>query len=152
MATLSREWLSEQIVVGVGDAVIFADNDGLIRLWNDGAALMFGYSADEALGNSLDLIIPEKLRGRHWDGFRGSMASGTTRYAHGELLAVPAIKKSGERLSVEFSIAMVRDGDKVLGVGAIMRDVTARWTQERELRSRLAHLEATVSPEHPEAE
>ena len=152
MTTQTKGWLSEQIVSGVGDAVIFADRDGVIRLWNDGARLMFGYTADEAIGSTLDLIIPEKLKGRHWEGFRGSMASGTTRYAHGELLAVPAVTKSGDRLSVEFSIALVREGDAVAGVGAIMRDVTARWQQERELRARLAQAEATISPEHPAAE
>src|SRR6185312_3154322 len=126
MATLSEASLSEAIVAGVGDAVIFADKDGLIRLWNGGAELMFGYTAEEALGK--------------------------TRYAHGELLAVPAVNKAGERLSVEFSIAIVREGDAVLGIGAIMRDVTARWTQERDLRARLKQLEATVLPEHPQAE
>jgi PAS domain S-box-containing protein len=152
MTTLSEANLSEAIVAGVGDAVIFADKDGLIRLWNGGAELMFGYTAKEALGKSLDLIIPEKLRQRHWDGYRGSMATGKTRYAHGELLAVPAVNKAGDRLSVEFSIAIVHEGDTVLGIGAIMRDVTVRWTQERDLRARLKQLEATVLPEHPQAE
>lgn len=134
--------LAAEIVQGVGDAVIFADREGAIQLWNPGAEAMFGYTAAEALGQSLDLIVPEKLRDRHWQGFHGSMATGQTRYGRGKLLAVPAVRKDGARLSVEFSIALVHGHDGALiGIGAIMRDVTVRWQQERELRARLASLE-----------
>jgi PAS domain S-box-containing protein len=119
------------------------------RLWNGGAERLFGFSAAEAVGQTLDLIIPEKLRGRHWDGFHHSMETGQTRYANGELLAVPAVNKAGDRLSIEFSIALVSRDGQLAGVGAIMRDVTVRWQQERDLRARLAKAEALVMPEHP---
>lgn len=145
MSSVPHEWLCTQIVDGTGDAVIFADRDGIIRLWNSGAERIFGYTAAEAIGASLDIIIPENLRGRHWDGYHRSMATGHTRYGAGDMLAVPALHKDGHRLSIEFSIAMVRQGDEVVGVGAIMRDVTMRWHQERELRARLAKLEAVAS-------
>jgi len=145
MEPAAHEWLCTHIIDGTGDAVIFADRDGIIRLWNGGAERIFGYTAAEAIGASLDLIIPENLRQRHWDGYHRAMATGHTRYGAGDMLAVPALHKDGHRLSIEFSIAMVRQGDEVIGVGAIMRDVTARWHQERELRARLAKLEAAVS-------
>jgi PAS domain S-box-containing protein len=145
MSSVPHEWLCTQIVDGTGDAVIFADRDGIIRLWNSGAERIFGYTAAEAIGASLDIIIPENLRRRHWDGYHRSMATGHTRYGAGDMLAVPALHKDGHRLSIEFSIAMVRQGDEVVGVGAIMRDVTMRWHQERELRARLAKLEAATS-------
>jgi PAS domain S-box-containing protein len=102
---------------------------------------IFGYSAEEAMGQSLDLIIPEKLRTRHWEGYHKVMASGSTRYSR-ELLAVPAIRKDGTRISIEFSILLVRSSvGEVLGSSAIVRDVTARWQKERELKDRLAALE-----------
>ena len=149
MSEMPVDWLSQQIIENVGDAVIFADREGIVRLWNAGAERMFGYSADEAIGQTLDLIIPEKLRARHWDGFHHSMETGQTRYANGELLAVPAVNKAGERMSIEFSISLVTRGGELAGVGAILRDVTVRWTQERDLRARLAKAEALVMPEHP---
>jgi PAS domain S-box-containing protein len=126
------------------DAIIFADRDGIIRLWNSGAEVMFGYKADEVLGQSLDLIIPDKLRGRHWDGYREVMATGVTRYGR-ELLAVPGIRKDGTRISLEFSIALLRGATGDLqGAVAVLRDVTARWQQEKALKERLAALEARV--------
>ncbi|MBI4380747.1 MAG: PAS domain S-box protein [candidate division NC10 bacterium] len=144
METYTPEWLCRQIVEGTQDAIIFADRDGIIRLWNSGAEVMFGYKADEVLGQSLDLIIPDKLRGRHWDGYREVMATGVTRYGR-ELLAVPGIRKDGSRISLEFSIALVRDATGDLhGAVAILRDVTARWQQEKALKERLAVLEARV--------
>jgi PAS domain S-box-containing protein len=103
---------------------------------------MFGYSAAEALGQSLDLIIPERFRARHWDGYRQVMATGVTSYGE-RLLAVPAMRKDGQRISIEFSIALMKDGrGGVAGAVAIVRDVTARWQAERDLRKRLATLEA----------
>jgi PAS domain S-box-containing protein len=100
------------------------------------------YRADEALGRTLDLIIPERLRERHWSGYRESMATGTTRYGRG-VLAVPAVRKDGTSISVEFTIALLHDADgTLLGPAAIIRDVTARWEEERALKKRLAALEA----------
>ncbi|MEI6702554.1 MAG: PAS domain S-box protein [Deltaproteobacteria bacterium] len=134
-------WLSEQIVRENSDAIMFADHDGLIRLWNKGAEVMFGYSATEAAGKSLDLIIPENLRGRHWEGYHKVMASGETRYGT-ELLSAPGIRKDGTRLSLEFSMVIVRGDDgAVLGTGAIIRDITARWQKEKALKERLKVLE-----------
>ena len=144
METYTHEWLCRQIVEGTQDAIIFADRDGVIRLWNSGAEAMFGYKADEVLGQSLDLIIPDKLRGRHWDGYREVMATGVTRYGR-ELLAVPGIRKDGTRISLEFSIALLRGATGDLqGAVAVLRDVTARWRQEKALKERLAALEARV--------
>jgi PAS domain S-box-containing protein len=141
-----RTWLCQRIVEDASDAVIYADRDGVIRLWNAGAQAVFGYQPEEALGQTLDLIIPERLRERHWEGFHGAMATGTTRSGR-DLLAVPAVGKDGGRISVEFSIVMLRDAaGEPLGVAAILRDVTKRWQEQRQLRQRLAALEATTGP------
>jgi PAS domain S-box-containing protein len=133
--------LFRQIVEEIPEAVIFADRQGMVRLWNRAAETMFGYSADEALGQSLDLIVPERFRARHWEGYRHVMATGVTSYGQ-RLLAVPAMRKDGQRISIEFSIALLKDErGEVTGAAAVVRDVTARWQSERELRRRLAALE-----------
>jgi PAS domain S-box-containing protein len=133
--------LFRRIVEEMPEAVIFADQQGVVRLWNRAAETMFGYSADEALGQSLDLIVPERFRARHWEGYRHVMATGVTSYGQ-RLLAVPAMRKDGERISIEFSIALLKDErGEVTGAAAVVRDVTARWQAERELRRRLAALE-----------
>jgi PAS domain S-box-containing protein len=131
------------------DAVIVADAAGAIRYWNAASARMFGYSNEQALGSSLDLIIPENLRDRHWEGYRRVMATGQTAYA-GRMLAVPALRADGSRISVEFTVTLLHDpSGAVSGIGAILRDVTARWEQQRalqrelqDLRRRLAELES----------
>jgi PAS domain S-box-containing protein len=141
MRDYTDEWLCREIVYGTQDAIIFSDWDGLIVVWNAGAEHIFGYSAQEALGQSLDLIIPEKLRARHWDGYRQVMDCGSTRYGQ-ELLAVPATRKDGARISIEFSILLLRSSTgAVLGAAAIIRDVTARWQREKELKERLTTME-----------
>ena len=145
MATYTDEWLCQRIVEDAPDAIIYADGGGTIRLWNAAAEAMFGYRAEEAVGQSLDLIIPEKLRGRHWEGYRDVMATGVTRYGR-ELLKVPALRKDGSRISLEFSILLLRDAaGAILGAAAILRDVTERWQQERALKERLAALEGKAS-------
>ena len=137
-----KNTLCRQIVETVGDAVIFADRDGIIRLWNRAAEGIFGYTEEEAIGQSLDLIIPERQREVHWKGYGKVMLDGVTKYGS-EPLAVPAVTKDGERISIEFTINLLRDGDgKVLGPVAVVRDVTARWIREKEMRLRLAFLEA----------
>ncbi len=125
----------QQIFEGTGDAIIAADANGLITLWNGGAAAMFGFSAEEAVGQSLDIIIPEKQRARHWEGYDRVIQTGVTKYST-SLLAVPAMRKDGARISVEFTIVMLRDtASAVVGFAAVMRDVTARWEEMRRLRA-----------------
>lgn len=141
MGESERERLCREIVDGIPDAVVFADREGIIRLWNGGAERLFGYAAGEALGRSLDIIIPEPMRKRHWDGYLSVIESGVTRYGT-ELLAVPGIRKDGTRVSLEFSVALLRNGASVDGVAAVMRDVTARWLKDKETRERLRELEA----------
>jgi len=141
---LSEEWLCTRIVADAGDAVMFSDHEGIIRLWNSGAERMFGFSAAEALGRSLDIIIPENLRQRHWDGYFRVMGSGTSRYST-DMLATPALRKDGSRISTEFSMVLVHDDNgKMTGVAAIIRDVTARWQREREQKERIRELEARL--------
>ena len=142
METLTdQEWIYRQIVDFAQDGILFTDRDGIIRLWNLGAETIFGYTAQEALGQNLDLIVPEKLRERHWEGYQRVMDTGKTRYGN-ELLKVPALRKDGKRLSVEFTIILVRNRqNEILGSAAIMRDVTENWQQEKELKERLKFLE-----------
>jgi PAS domain S-box-containing protein len=140
--TLSVEDLCRRIVEEAGDAVIYADREGAIRLWNRGAQRLFGHAPREALGRSLDLIIPEQLRARHWEGYRQVMATGKTRYGDA-LLAVPALHKDGRRLSIEFTVVPVHAADGTMaGIAAVIRDVTERREQEQALRKRLTELEA----------
>jgi PAS domain S-box-containing protein len=141
METGSLEGLYQQIIEGAQDAIIFADKEGIIRLWNSGAEAIFGYSKEEAIGETLDLIVPEKLREKHWEGYRKVMDTGVTKYGS-DILAVPALKKDDSRLSVEFTIVLLKnDSGKPIGTAAIMRDVTERWQKEKELKKRLAELE-----------
>ena len=129
------------LVADADDAMIVADSSGVMRYWNRAAEAMFGYSRQDAVGASLDLIIPEQLRERHWDGFQRVMATGETEYA-GRMLAVPAIRSDGARISVEFTVTLLRDAaGRLWGIGAIMRDVTARWEEQRALDRRLRELE-----------
>ncbi len=143
---MEGETLYRQIVEGSPDAVILGDADGVIRLWNAGAEAIFGFAASEAIGQSMDLIIPERLRGRHWDGYRKTMATGQSRYGKGDLLAVPAVTKDGRTISIEFTIQMLRKPDgAILGPVAVIRDVTKRFQREKELGRRLKELEAKVA-------
>ncbi len=142
--THTHEWLCQRIVEDSQVAIIFAGRDGIIRLWNSGAEAIFGYSAEEALGQTLDLIVPERQRSRHWEGYDRVMATGVTKYGK-ELLAVPATTKDGRRISIEFSVVILRaEAGELLGVAAIMQDVTARWLAQKELKERLAALEAKL--------
>ncbi|MCA9143866.1 MAG: PAS domain S-box protein [Planctomycetaceae bacterium] len=120
-----------------GDAIIAANQDGVIVFWNPAAEAMFGFTAQDAVGNSLDLIIPERLRRRHWDAFRRTMSTGKTKYGK-EVLRVPAIHKDGHKLSIAFTIAILRSPNNgIESIVAIVRDETERWDEERELRRRL---------------
>jgi PAS domain S-box-containing protein len=134
----------EQLVTAIGDAVIISDADGNITLWNPAAERMFGFTQSEALGQSLDLIIPERLRGRHWEGYQKSMATGQTRYDN-DVLRVPAVDKAGRSLSIAFTVALLYSPERELtGIVAVIRDETSRFQEERNLRKRLAELEARV--------
>jgi len=135
-----------RIVENASDAVVVADKEGVIRLWNPRAEEIFGYSAEEAVGRTLDLIVPERQRERHWAGYHGVMASGVSRYGKGELLAVPATRRDGKRVSLEFTITLIRDeAGALIGPAAIIRDVSERWQRDRELMERLTTLEAQVA-------
>jgi len=136
------ESLLVQTVEQSQDAILIADRQGTIIFWNAGAERMLGYSAAEAIGRSLDLFIPEKLRGRHWEGYHRVMASGETKYKTG-LLSSPAIRRDGSQVSLEFSMVLLHDQENaMLGCASIMRDVTERWQKEKELKQRLAACEA----------
>ncbi len=139
------EKLATRIVEGAADAILFTDREGILRLWNAGAERIFGWTAAEAIGQSMDLIIPERLRPRHWANWDRVMETGVTRYAT-ETLAVPALRKDGAPLSIEFTIQLVRDdAGKILGPVAIVRDVTERFRREKELRLRVKELEAKAT-------
>jgi PAS domain S-box-containing protein len=132
----------EKLVAAAGDAVVAADPKGRITLWNAAAQRIFGFTPAEALGQSLDLIIPERLRDRHWQGYDKVMHSGETRYG-AEVLRVPALHKDGRPLSIAFTVTLLkRDDGTVESIVAILRDDTARWNEERNLKKRLAELEA----------
>jgi PAS domain S-box-containing protein len=137
--------LEEILVERTDHAVVVADADGVIRFWNPAAEAMFGHTRAQALGQSLDLIIPENLRDRHWDGYRRVTATGETDYA-GRTLAVPALRADGTRISVEFTVTLLTGDDgAVAGIAAILRDVTRQWEEQRALRRRLAELERALS-------
>ena len=131
--------LIDALLTTASDAVIATDHAGNISFWNPGAIRIFGFTADEAVGRSLDLIIPDNLRARHWAGYRRVMQTGESHYGHGDLLSVPALTKSGQRISVEFTIAMLKDAQgQPTGTVAILRDVTRRFEETRALKRQLA--------------
>ena len=131
--------LSAALLVSNADAIIAADAQGVIRFWNPGAERVFGFTAADAVGQSLDLIIPERLRDRHWRGYHEVMRTGQSRYGDGDILAVPGVRKDGTRISLEFTIVPLRDGSgRLTGMAAILRDVTTRFNELQTLRKKLA--------------
>src|ERR1039457_4277622 len=137
--------LLKQLVNDAPDAILISDQKGIIRFWNSGAEQMFGHTAAEAVGQSLDLIIPENLRSRHWEGYWRVMASGETKYKTG-LLSSPGIRKDRSRASLEFSMGLLRDEEgQMQGCGSVMRDVTERWKKEKELKKRLNVCESKTT-------
>lgn len=142
MSTLPED-LPKRILDGSPDAILISDRSGVVRYWNAGAERIFGFSATEALGRSMELIIPERLRARHWDGWEKVMETGVTRYGDGQLLSVPALHRDGRQLSIEFSIQILKDAhSSVEWVVAVIRDGTERFNKEKALRARLKELEA----------
>ena len=132
--------VAEAILSTRSDAIVAADRDGIIGFWNPGAVRLFGYSHDEAMSRSLDLIIPERLRQRHWDGYRRVIETGKSRYGQGDVLSVPAVRKDGATISVEFTIMPLQSSGQMIGMVAIMRDVTRRFDEMRALKRKLAEL------------
>jgi PAS domain S-box-containing protein len=131
--------LARSLISTRSDAIIAADRDGVIRFWNPGAERIFGYVENDAVGRSLNLIIPERLQQRHWDGYRNTMESGKSRYGEGDLLSVPALHKNGSTISVEFTVIPLTDeSGKMIGMAAIIRDVTKRFEEMRALKRKLA--------------
>jgi len=142
---MSNEIDYKQLVGVVGDAVVVCNAAGDIIEWNPAAERMFGFAPDEALGKSLDLIIPERQRQRHWDGYHKTMATGQTRYGH-DVLRVPALHKDGRPLSIAFTVALLAAPDGGgSAIVAVIRDETVRWGEERSLRARVKELEAQAA-------
>lgn len=137
--TAATERFAVTLLTSMPDAVIYADAEGRIRFWNQAAERIFGFGEAEAVGQSLDIIVPENLRRRHWDGYEKTMRTGETRYGAGVLLAVPAIRKDGSRISIEFTIVPFQDeSGRMLGIAAVIRDVTKRFDEMKALRKRAA--------------
>jgi PAS domain S-box-containing protein len=139
MAMSIADALARAVLSTKSDALIAADKKGVIQFWNPGATRIFGFSEAEALGQSLDIIIPERLRQRHWDGYDRTMQIGKSRYGESDLLAVPAVRKDGTALSIEFTIMMLRDASgEIIGIAALLRDITKRFEELRALKRQLA--------------
>ncbi|WP_347710390.1 PAS domain S-box protein [Ancylobacter sp. WKF20] len=140
-AGFTRETIGATLIDSAADAIIASDRAGDIVLWNAGAARIFGFTEAEALGQSLDIIIPEPFRARHWEGYHETVASGESRYGAGDMLAVPGLHKDGRRLSLEFTIALMKQEGRVTGMVASLRDVTARFEETKALKKKLAAAE-----------
>jgi PAS domain S-box-containing protein len=137
----------KQLVEAVGDAVVASDASGAIILWNPAAQRMFGFTEKEALGQSLDIIIPQRQQQRHWDGYQKTMATGQTKYGN-DVLRVPAVHKDGHGLSIAFTVALLYTPDKkVSAIVAVIRDETTRFAEDRNLRKRLMELESQLAPQ-----
>jgi PAS domain S-box-containing protein len=134
------------LVRELADAVIVCDRDGSIVFWNPAAQRVFGWSAAEVLGSPLDVIIPERFRQRHWDGYRKVMEEGSTRHA-GWLLEVPALHRDGTTISIVFTVSLLRhpEGGDVAGIAAVIRDDTTRRKEMTDLREALAAALRTAS-------
>jgi PAS domain S-box-containing protein len=131
--------VADAILATAADAVVATDREGIIRVWNPGAERIFSHRADEALGQSLDLIIPERLRARHWEGFRHVMATCKSHYGEGALLSVPGLRQDGQRISLEFTVVPLRDAEgQMQGIAAVMRDVSGQFEEMRSLKQKLA--------------
>jgi PAS domain S-box-containing protein len=135
----------KQLVEAVGDAIVASDASGAIVLWNPAAPRMFGFTEREALGQSLDIIIPQRQQQRHWDGYHKTMATGQTRYGN-DVLRVPAVHKDGHGLSIAFTVALLHTPDnKVSAIVAVIRDETSRFAEERSLKKRVTELEIQLA-------
>jgi len=126
------------------DAVIFAGTDGMIAFWNEAATRVFGHSIEAAMGQSLDIIIPEVYRDRHWTGYDRALADRETKYK-GEVLPTKAMRADGAEIYVELGFAMVKNPDgSMAGAMAVARDITERFNRDRDMRRKLRELEAAA--------
>lgn len=139
-----------RLVRDLADAVVICDPDGVLRFWNTAATHLFGWTADEAVGASLDLIIPERLRDRHWAGYRRVMATGHTDYG-GRLLEVPALHRDGHTISIAFTVSLLRPSptEAITAIAAVIRDDSERW-QERQRDRRLLESAASAVRSRPQ--
>jgi PAS domain S-box-containing protein len=136
-----------RILDGSPDAILVCDPAGTVGYWNAAAERVFGFRAADVLGGSMDIIIPERLRARHWAAWEATMRTGVTRYGAGQLLAVPAVRNDGEQISIEFSIQLIKGSDdRIAWVVAVIRDVTERYGREKALRAQLKVLAAKAVP------
>ena len=139
---ISRAAISDALLDSAADAVVVSDAEGAIVLWNPGAERIFGFTEEEALGRALDIIIPEPFRARHWEGYRETVASGQSRYGAGDMLAVPGLTRDGRRISLEFTIALIKDpAGTVTGMAAVLRDITPRFEEMKALKKKVAELQ-----------
>jgi PAS domain S-box-containing protein len=142
---MSRNVDAAALIAAIGDALVVCDTAGAIVEWNGAAERIFGFPRDEAIGRSLDMIIPERLRGRHWDGYHETMRTGVTRYG-ADVLRVPAVGRDGRTLSIAFTVALLPGPDGAPAfIASVIRDETARFAKEREMQKRIAELEARLS-------
>lgn len=133
-----RGCIADAILNAAADAVVVCDRDGIICCWNPGAVRIFGFTVADAIGSSLDIIIPERLQGRHWDGFHTMISSGKSRYPEGHLLSAPGRRKNGSQVSIEFTVVTLKDANgAVSNIVALMRDVTARFEEMKALRKQV---------------
>ena len=141
--------LEEILIKQSPDAVIFADPEGIIREWNPAAERIFGHPSGEAVGQNLDLIVPERFREAHWTGYERALAAGETKYS-GQALPTRSVRKDGSTVYVELTFAIIHDPQgKVIGALAHARDITERWAKEREQRQHLQELEGRLRDMSP---
>ena len=135
----------QALVTTVGDGVMASDASGAITLWNPACERLFGYTEADALGKSLDLIIPQRQQKPHWDGYHKTMETGITKYGN-DVLRVPAVHKDGHTLSIAFTVSMLHTADgKVSTIVAVIRDESVKFAEERQLRKRVMELEAQLA-------
>jgi PAS domain S-box-containing protein len=135
----------QALVVSVGDGIMASDAQGLITLWNPACVRMFGFTEADALGKSLDLIIPQRQQKPHWDGYHKTMETGKTKYGN-DVLRVPAVHKDGHTLSIAFTVSMLHTADgAVSAIVAVIRDESVKFAEERGLRKRLMEMELQLA-------
>jgi len=134
----------QQLVQSSADAIMACDAAGKITLWNAASERMFGFTEIEAIGQSLDIIIPQRQQARHWEGYHVTMASGITKYGT-SVLRVPALHKDGHTLSIAFTVSLMRNADEeVTTIVAVVRDESVKFAEERALRKRIVELEVDL--------